>query len=56
MHATMAALDTTLLPSSSTSDGDITNRFQNVLDSNSTLLCLAKDQQEQWLLSHTPAA
>jgi hypothetical protein len=54
MHATMAALDTTLLPSSS-SDGDITNRFQNVLDSNSTLLCLAKNQ-EQWLLSHTPAA
>jgi len=52
----MAALDTTLLPSSS-SDGDITNRFQNVLDSNSTLLCLAKNQeQSQWLLlSHTAA-
>jgi hypothetical protein len=51
MHA-IAALDTTLLPSTSCCD-DITNRFKNALD-NSTLLCLAKNQK-QCLLSHTAA-
>ena len=53
MHAILAALNTTLLPSYSC-DGDISNSL-NALD-DSTLLCLTKNQDQWSLSSHTPAA